>query len=182
MATSSKKLSKRRAAIVEAGEEAMKKELLVRLSEKIIIDVQSGSTNFVQDDGNAITQLFTSETRINSNTRLGNLRFEFCFDKRRKTLFGRCRLDKVGLAESIAKDCILRLIALNAEITGLSNSKNSLNIRPVIRKYEKICSDFQNAVFLNHRIATDDWNKQVIEYNNSLSEISNSDEYSDFKW
>jgi len=181
VATASKKLSKRSPAVVEAGEDAMKKDLLIRLSEKIIIDVKSGSTNFVQDDGNAIIQLFTSETRINSNTRLGNVRFEFCFDKRRKTLFGRCRLDKVGLAESITKDCVLRLIALNAEMNGLVNSNNNLNIRPIIRKYEEICSDFQSAVFLNHRIATDDWNKQVVEYNNSLSAISNSDAYSDFK-
>lgn len=175
VATSSKKLTKRKAEVVEAGEELMKKELLVKLSEKIIIDVKSGSTNFVQENGTSFTSLFTSETRINSNSRLGNLRFEFCFDKRHKTLFGRCRLDKLGLAESIAKDCVVRLVALNAELNGLSSSGNSVNMRPLVRKYEAICSDFQNALFLNHRISTDDWNEQVIEYNKTISTISNSD-------
>ncbi len=181
VATSSRKLEKRSAEAVESGEESLKKDLLIKLSEKIIIDVQSGSTNFVQDDGNALIQLFTSETRINSNTRLGNLRFEFCFDKRHKMLFGRCRLDKSGLAESIAKDCVIRLVALNAEMKGLMKPDNSVNMRPLVRKYESICSDFQSAVFLNHRINTDDWNKQLVEYNNTISSISNSEANQDLR-
>jgi len=175
VATSSQKLNSRSTKAVDDARENMKKQLLVKVSEKIIIEVESGSVNFVQDDGNAITQLFTSETKINSNTRLGNLRFEFCFDKKRKTLFGRCRLDKTGLAESIAKDCISRLIALNAEISGLKNSGNSVNVRPLERKYAAITRDFQTALFLNHQIPTQEWNLHVADYNKSLGSIANSD-------
>jgi len=175
VATSSQKLSSRSTKAVDAARESMKKELLVKVSEKIIIEVESGSVNFVQDDGNAITQLFTSETKINSNTRLGNLRFEFCFSKKNKTLFGRCRLDKTGLAESIAKDCISRLIALNAEISGLKNSGNSVNVRPLERKYAAITRDFQTALFINHQIPTQEWNLHVADYNKSLGSIANSD-------
>ena len=86
VATSSEKLSSRAPKVVDAAEEDMKKDLLVKLSEKILIEVQSGSVNLVKDDGNALTQLFTSETKINSNAKLGNIQFEFCFDNKRKTL------------------------------------------------------------------------------------------------
>jgi hypothetical protein len=176
VATSSEKLVSRSAAAVDEAEDNLKKELLVKLSEKILIEVESGSTNFIKDDGTALTQLFTSETKINSNTRLGNLRFEFCFDRKHKILFGRCRLDKSGLAESIAKDCISRLIALNAEITGFMRSGNSINVRPLVRKYEVIFRDFQSALFINHEISTQEWNLHSSDYNKAISAIANSDE------
>ncbi len=176
VSTSSEKLQTRSAQAVDEAEESMKKDLLVKLSEKILIDVENTSVNFVQDDGSAITQLFTSETKINSNTRLGNLRFEFCFDNKHKTLFGRCRLDKTGLAESIAKDCTTRLIALNAEISGVVKSGNSSNVRPLVRKYEAITRDFQSALFINYEITTNEWNQHVADYNKTISSIANSDE------
>ncbi len=181
VATSSEKVSSRAPKVVDAAEEDMKKDLLVKLSEKILIEVQSGSVNLVKDDGNALTQLFTSETKINSNAKLGNILFEFCFDNKRKTLFGRCRLDKTGLAESIAKDCTTRLIALNAEINGFARSGNSVNIRPLIRKYESITTDFQTALFINHEISINEWNKQVVDYNNAMGVITNSDENIDLQ-
>jgi hypothetical protein len=181
VATATSKLQSRSTKAVEDAEDALKKDMLVKLSEKIVIEVQSGSTNFVKDDGNALTQLFTSETKINSNTRLGNLKFEFCFDNKHKTLFGRCRLDKTGLAESIAKDCTTRLIALNAEIKGAKGSGNSVNVRPLMRTYDAITSDFQSALFINHQISTFDWNALVAAYNQAISEISNSDEHIDLQ-
>jgi hypothetical protein len=181
VSTSSQKLASRSPKVVDAAEEDMKKDLLVKLSEKIIIEVQSGSVNFVKDDGNALTQLFTSETKINSNTRLGNLQFEFCFDNKHKTLFGRCRLDKTGLAESIAKDCTTRLIALNAEINGFAKSGNSVNTRPLIRKYETITTDFQTALFINYEISTNEWNLHVADYNRAIGTITNSDENIDLQ-
>jgi hypothetical protein len=181
VATSSTKLQSRAAKAIEDGEEALKKDLLVKLSEKIIIEVQSGSVNMVKDDGNALIQLFTSETKIKSNTKLGNLKFDFCFDDKYKMLFGRCRLDKTGLAESIAKDCTSRLIALNAEISGAKKSGNAVNTRPIIRTYDAIRSDFQTALFINHEISTNEWNYYVAEYNKAISEITYSDENLDLQ-
>jgi hypothetical protein len=176
IASSSIKLKTRTAKDVEEAESAIKKDLLVKLSEKIIIEVESGSTSYVKEEGNALTQLFSSETRINSNTKLGNLRFETCFDDKYKTLFGRCRLNKTGLAESILKDCITRMIGLKAEIDAQARSNNTVNVRPLERKYEAIASDFKTAVFLNHRISTTEWNLLVAEYNTALSTINNSEE------
>jgi hypothetical protein len=167
--------------VVDAAEEDMKKNLLVKLSEIIVIEVQNRSVNLVKDDGNALTQLFTSETKINSNTKLGNLQFEFCFDNKRKTLFGRCRLDKTGLAESIAKDCTTRLIALNAEINGFARSGNSVNVRPLVHKYESITTDFQTALFINHDISINEWKMHVVDYNNAMGMITNSDENIDLR-
>lgn len=179
VSTSSEKLKTRSSKDVDDAEEDMKKDLLVKLSEKIIIEVESGSTNYVKDDGGAIIQLFSSETKINSNTKLGNLKFEFCFDDKYKTLFGRCTLNKAGLAESIIKDCITRLIALNAEIEGFKRSGNSINVRPLVVKYERITSDFQTALFINHQINTTEWNILVADYNKAISQISNSDDILD---
>ena len=176
IASSSIKLKTRSPKEVDEAEAAIKKELLVKLSEKIIIEVESGSTTYIKEDGNALTQLFSSETRINSNAKLGNLRFETCFDSKHKTLFGRCRLNKTGLAESILKDCITRMVGLKAEIDALEKSKNTVNVRPLERKYETIASDFKTAIFLNHLISTTEWNLLVADYNTALSRINNSDE------
>jgi len=176
LATSSIKLKTRSPKEVDEAEASIKKDLLVKLSEKIIIEVESGTTSYVKEEGNALTQLFSSETRINSNTKLGNLRFETCFDDKYKTLFGRCRLNKTGLAESILKDCITRMIGLKAEIDAQSKSNNTVNVRPLERKYEAIASDFKTAVFLNHRISTTEWNLLVADYNTALNTINNSEE------
>lgn len=176
IATSSIKLKTRSPREVDEAEATIKKELLIKLSEKIIIEVESGSTSYIKEDGNALTQLFSSETRINSNTKLGNLRFETCFDDKHKTLFGRCRLNKTGLAESILKDCITRMIGLKAEIDAQIRSNNTVNVRPLERKYEAIASDFKTAVFLNHRVSTTEWNLLVADYNTALGAINNSEE------
>jgi uncharacterized protein YoaH (UPF0181 family) len=181
IATSSEKLSSRSARAIDEAEETLKKDLLVKLSEKILIQVESGSVNFVEDDGNAITQLFSSETKINSHSKLGNLIFDYCFDKKHKTLFGQCILNKTGLAESIAKECTTRLIALNAEITGFVRSGNSINVRPLERKYEAITRDFQTALFLNYEIPIQEWSTYVAQYNSAIAAIANSDEHIDLK-
>jgi hypothetical protein len=176
VATSTSRLPSRSSKAVETGEEELKKDLLVKLSEKIIVEVQSGSVNMVKEDGSSLMQIFTSETKINSNTKLRNIQFDFCFDDKHKTLFGKCTLNKTGLAESIAKDCISRLIALNAEIEGAKSSGNVVNTRPIIRSYESISRDFQTALFINFEITTEDWNKLVTQYNKAISEIAHSDD------
>ena len=181
VATSSHKLASRSAKAIEDGEEELKKDLLVKLSEKIIVEVQSGSISSVKEDGNALIQLFSSETKINSNTKLKNIEFEFCFDDKHKMQFGRCRLDKTGLAESIVRDCTFRLMALNAEIEGTKNSNNIVNTRPIIRTYEDITRDFQTALYINFEVSTEEWNKQVTSYNKAISEITNSDENLDLQ-
>jgi hypothetical protein len=125
--------------------------------------------------------LFSSETKINSSTKLRNIQFDFCFDDKHKTQFGRCRLDKTGLAESIVKDCTFRLMALNAEIDGTKNSNNMVNTRPIIRSYESITRDFQTALYINFEVSTDEWNNQVMVYNKAISEITYSDENLDLQ-
>lgn len=181
ISTASQKLKTRGVKEVDEAEEAMKKDLLVKLSEKIIIEVESGSTSFIQEEGSALVQLFSSETKISSNTKLGNLKFDFCFDEKFKTLFGRCKLNKAGLSESILKDCITRLIALNSEIEGLTRNSSVVNVRPLTMKYEQISRDYKTALFINHHIQTTEWNLLIADYNKAMSKINTSEEILDLK-
>lgn len=149
---------------VSEAEELMKMDLSATLAEKILIDIEAGIVGFTQEDANAIRQLLTSDAEISSSARLGNMRFEFCFDRRNKLLFGRCRINKFGFAESIAKDCISRLIRLNDEISVLVNSGKGFDVAPMNMTFELISSNFRSALFISHEVSATEWNKCVADY------------------
>jgi formylglycine-generating enzyme required for sulfatase activity len=159
------KLSSSLGADVSETEELMKMDLNAALAEKILIDIEAGIVGFKrEEDGNVIRQLFISDNVILRNARLGNMRYEFCFDRRNKLLFGRCRLNKLGFAESIVKDCVSRLIRLNDEISVLVNSGKGFDVAPINKTFELLSSNFRSALFISHEVSATEWNKCVSDY------------------
>ncbi len=178
---SSKKFEKNKEEQIQKLKDVLTKDLQILMSEAIFIEVSGETKHSVSESKGQFSEYFQSQIKIETSTEIGFASIDFCLDQKKKTLWGKYKINKKELASATFKKCTSRLTALNAEINGTIYSDRKIDVQPIKKKYEDINKDFNTAIYLDETLDLTDWNALLEIYNLEIGRLANSQDQVEFE-